>query len=90
MQFMVLQICSFKYLQPQAYQPTQPVVCPLQTHPGFLQLLPCSFQKRKSLEQKLISPCSWFGTKLRFNLCLSLPLFPPPPPTRGITQNVRS
>lgn len=87
MQVIVLQICIFKYFQPQAYQPTQPVMCPLQTQSGFLQLLPCSFQEGRNLQERLLSLFMvWNKTEdqsispsLSPPLSFSFPLSPPPP-----------
>lgn len=76
MQFMVLQICSFNRFQSQVYQPIQPVVCPLQIQPDFLQLLPRLFQQRKNPQQRLISPLFMVWYKIE-NQSLSLsPLSP--------------
>lgn len=74
MQFMVLQICSFKYFQPQAYQPTQPAVCPLQTHPGFFNWCLIHFNKERTFKRSYSLFMVWKKTEnLFFYFSLSLP-----------------
>ena len=57
---MVLQICSFKYLQPRAYQPTQPL-CALYEHTpkGF------SDNQEKASENQTLPNHSLFASKGR-------------------------
>lgn len=70
MQFMVLQICSFK-----CFQPTQPVVWTWQTDQVFSNIV---LIQRKNFNS-VTSLCSCFGAKLRVSLSVSFsfPLTPP-------------